>query len=99
MEAWKFLNQPGSDEDIKRAFDAVDVDGSQLVEFDEFVFSIMGEAAGKYGPLAEMQTLGELLQMVIKDYTLIQGNYSDMEGSAADKAKKNAITCLIGKCS
>ena len=90
LEAWKFLNQPGSDEDIKRAFDAVDVDGSQLVEFDEFVFSIMGEAAGKYGPLAEMQTLGELLQMVIKDYTLIQGIYSDMEGSAADRAKKNA---------
>merc|ERR1712004_816866 len=38
LEAWRFLNQPGEDADIKRAFDAVDVDGSQLVELDEFVF-------------------------------------------------------------
>ena len=58
MEAWKFLNQPGSDEDIKRAFDAVDIDGSQLVEFDEFVFSIMGEAAGKLNFVLNGVSLG-----------------------------------------
>jgi len=44
-EAWKFLGQPGNDADIKRAFDSVDVDGSGLVAWDEFVFSIMGEKA------------------------------------------------------
>jgi Ca2+-binding EF-hand superfamily protein len=49
LEAWRFLNQPGTDEDVKRAFDAVDVNGSGLVEFDEFVFSIMGEKSLKYG--------------------------------------------------
>merc|ERR1712004_880835 len=49
-----------------------------------------GEAANKYGPLAEMQTLGDLLKTVIKEYTLIQGNFSEMQGSAAERAKKNA---------
>merc|ERR1712083_755943 len=39
-EAWKFLQQPGNDQDIKNAFDSVDVDGSGLVEWNEFVFSI-----------------------------------------------------------
>ena len=62
MEAWKFLNQPGNDADIKRAFDAVDVDKSGLVEWDEFVFTIMGEKALKYGVLADMERLGELLK-------------------------------------
>ena len=40
-EAWKFLGQTGNDSVIRRAFDSVDVDGSGLIEWDEFVFSIM----------------------------------------------------------
>jgi len=48
----RFLSQPGGEEDIKKAFDSVDIDTSGLVEWDEFVFSIMGEAALKYGTLA-----------------------------------------------
>merc|ERR1711937_236651 len=53
MEAWKFLQQPGSDADIKKAFDMVDIDGSGLVDKDEFIFSIMGEKATNYGLLAD----------------------------------------------
>ena len=45
----------------KQAFDSVDVDGTGLVDFDEFVFSIMQEKALKYGTLAEMERLKELL--------------------------------------
>merc|ERR1712026_77493 len=37
-----------------------------------------------------MQQLGELLKVVMKEYTLIQGNFAEMEGSAAERAKKNA---------
>jgi len=43
VEAWKFLAQPGTESDIKKAFDGVDFDNSGLVEWEEFVFSIMGE--------------------------------------------------------
>merc|ERR1712007_5837 len=42
VEAWRFLNRPGTDRDIKRTFDSVDVDGSGLVEWSEFAFSLMG---------------------------------------------------------
>ena len=49
QEAWKFLNLGGSPDDVKKAFDSVDIDASGLVEWDEFVFSIMGEKATNYG--------------------------------------------------
>jgi hypothetical protein len=74
LEAWKFLSQPGTDEDIKRAFDAVDVDASGLVEFDEFIFSIMGETALKYGPLADMEKLTGLLENVTTQFTSMNLN-------------------------
>merc|ERR1712142_346324 len=48
VEAWRFLGQPGDDKVIKNAFDAVDVDGSGLMDWIEFAFSIMGENAIKY---------------------------------------------------
>jgi hypothetical protein len=53
-EAWKFLNQPGNDSDIKNAFDSVDVDASGLVDRDEFIFYIMGKKGFKFGLLADM---------------------------------------------
>jgi Ca2+-binding EF-hand superfamily protein len=70
IEAWRFLNQPGTDEDVKRAFDAVDVNGSGLVEFDEFVFSIKGEKSLKYGTLADMEKLERLLEVTMKEYII-----------------------------
>merc|ERR1711953_309040 len=78
QEAWKFLGQPGTNEDIKNAFDSVDVDASGLVEWDEFVFSIMGEVALKYGPLADMEKLTELLDGVMKDYKMVQDTLSEV---------------------
>jgi hypothetical protein len=71
-EAWKFLGRGGSNEDIKRAFDGVDVDGSGLVEWSEFCFSIMGEASSKYGVLADMETLERLLSNTVKEYTILR---------------------------
>ena len=42
---WKSLGQPGSTDDIRAAFDAIDVNGCGYVEFPAFVYSIMGEEA------------------------------------------------------
>merc|ERR1719379_1071512 len=50
-EAWRFLNKPGDDRRVKSAFDNQDIDGSGLVDIDEFSFALMGEDALKYGPL------------------------------------------------
>merc|ERR1712007_27586 len=71
-EAWKFLGQPGSDEQIKQAFDSVDVDGTGLVDWEEFVFSIMGEKALNFGSLAEMDLLKGLLSNVAAEYSLLR---------------------------
>ena len=51
-EIWKFFNPPGTDEDIKKTFDAVDVDGSGLIEWTEYASSLMGEGALEFGALA-----------------------------------------------
>ena len=56
MEAWKFLNQPGTERDIKRTFDSVDVDGCGFCEWNEFAFSLMGEDALQFGALAGNQS-------------------------------------------
>ena len=89
-EAWKFLGQPGDEVAIKRAFDSVDVDGSGLVEWDEFVFSIMGEAALKYGLLADMSVLTEKLDGVMMEIVTLKDSLSEIQGNADERAKRNA---------
>merc|ERR1719204_1459240 len=90
MEAWKFLGQPGSDADIKTAFDSVDVDGSALIDRDEFLFSIMGEAAGKYGLLADLETASGALDDIMNNYDIIREALNDAKGNAEENARKNA---------
>jgi Ca2+-binding EF-hand superfamily protein len=68
LESWRFLNQPGTDADIKKQFDGVDVDRSGFVEWDEYVFSIMEEQANNYGPLADLERLTELLGEITGKY-------------------------------
>ena len=62
VEAWKFLNRPGTEKDIKRTFDSVDVDGSGLVEWSEFAFSLMGEKALNFGALADLETVTKFFE-------------------------------------
>ena len=90
MEAWRFLNQPGTDEEVKKAFDSVDIDSSGLVEFDEFIFSIMGEEALKYGKLADLEKLVSLLDGVLKDYAMIQDTLNDVRGNNEGRPERNA---------
>ena len=56
------MDRPGTDSDIKQAFDSVDVDGGGLVEWSEFCFSLMGERALHIGALADLELLNTLLE-------------------------------------
>jgi Ca2+-binding EF-hand superfamily protein len=89
-EAWKFLNQPGSEADIKRAFDLVDVDGSGLMDREEFLFSIMGEKAGNYGLLADLEAASGALDDILNNYSVIQEALAGAKGNAEETARKNA---------
>jgi Ca2+-binding EF-hand superfamily protein len=89
LEAWRFLDQPGTDSDVKRAFDAVDINGSGLVEMDEFMFSIMGEKANKYGGLADLERLTSLLKDLTGKYTLLEGGMGEMKEDADVRARNN----------
>merc|ERR1719210_1150212 len=75
-----FLNQPGSDDDVKKAFNSVDVDRSGLVDRDEFVLSIMGPAANDFGPIADMDRMDALINGLMK---LIESRRAELEELAS----------------
>ena len=89
-EAWKFLNRPGGDEDIKAAFDSVDVDGSGLVEWAEFAFSLMGERALDFGPLADLELLNELLNETASYLVALKNDLEDANMSTKERMARNA---------
>jgi len=78
-----------NDGEIKQAFASVDVDATGLVDFEEFIFSIMGEKALKYGVLADMERLKELLGNVAKEYGLLRESMQGARMSAEERASKN----------
>merc|ERR1712048_70788 len=88
-EAWKFLAQPGTEKDIKAAFDSVDVDKSGLMDWTEFVFSIMGEKAEKYGVLADMEKLTGLLDVTLKEYTILKDTLGEVRMDNDKRASRN----------
>ena len=88
-EAWKFLGQPGDNNTIKAAFDGVDIDQSGLVEWSEFVFSIMGEKATKYGVLADMEELERLLSNTLKEYIILRDTLHEVRASNDTRAERN----------
>merc|ERR1712187_829323 len=90
VEAWKFLGLQGSDSDIKKAFDSVDVDGSGIVDWDEFCFSIMGEKAAKYGTLADMEDLSRLLKNTVSEYTILRDTLQEVRANNDVRAERNA---------
>jgi len=88
--AWRFLNQPGSDSDIKGAFDGVDVDRSGLVDRDEFVFSIMGPKAADFGPIADMDRLDALMDGLFKLIDRHGGELASLSKTKAEMDAENA---------
>ena len=49
METQQFLGRP--EPDVQTGFGIIDVNGSALIEDDEFLFSMIGEAVDKFGLL------------------------------------------------
>ena len=90
VEAWKFLGLQGSSEEIKKAFDSVDVDGSSVVDWDEFCFSIMGEKATKYGVLADMEDLQRLLANTVGEYNILRDTLQEVRANNDVRADRNA---------
>merc|ERR1719461_1903712 len=88
--AWRFLNQPGSDNDIKGAFDGVDVDRSGLVDRDEFVFSIMGPKAADFGPIADMDRLDALMDGLFKLIDRHGGELASLSKTQEEMDAENA---------
>ena len=89
-ETWNFLNLQGGESAIKFAFDSVDVDRSGLVEWNEFVFSIMGEKALKYGVLAYMEALTGLMDTTAKEYTILKETLGEVRESNDHRATRNS---------
>lgn len=83
VESWRFLDRPGTDSDIKNAFDSVDVDRSVLIEWSEFAFSLMGEAALNFGPLADLELLVDLLEDTESLLSGLRGSLRDARESDA----------------
>ena len=49
----------------------------------------MGEAALKYGSLADLEKLVELIDGVMKDYQMVQDTLAEVRGNNDVRAKKN----------
>lgn len=60
-----------------------------MVDLDEFMFSIMGEEALKYGQLADLEKLTSLLDGVMKDYSMVQDTLNDVRGNNDTRAQRN----------
>ena len=67
---------------LRNAFNSVDLDQSGLVDRDEFILSIMGPDAVKFGPIADMERLDAMMDGLMQ---LI----SNHRGELASYADKN----------
>ena len=89
-EAWKFLGRGGNEDEIKKAFDSVDIDGSGLVAIEEFVMSLMGKKAMNFGALADLEILVKLLDETSGLLAGLQADLGDAKMSVEARAKRNA---------
>jgi Ca2+-binding EF-hand superfamily protein len=91
IQAWDFLNQPGGEDAARKAFNMVDIDGNKVVTVEEFVFSIMGDAAMKYGPLAEMDDINVLLNKAVRSFTHLKETLVAAKEDTDNRASRNAL--------
>lgn len=84
------MGRGGSDADIKKAFDSVDIDGSGLVEWNEFAFSMMGEEAMNYGPLANLEVLNDLLTDTGELLKGLRDSLEEVQKGNSERAAQNS---------
>jgi len=92
QKAWRFLGRAGSDADITKAFKTVDIDNSGFIEFEEFVFSLMGDEAQKYGLLADMEFMLPILKEISQDLKDLRSDRSEAEKRS--KSTQERLTIL-----
>ena len=63
----------------------VDVDGSGLVEWSEFAFSLMGAKAQEYGALADLEKLSTLMDRTAGLFSQFQSSLKEMQGSTEER--------------
>jgi Ca2+-binding EF-hand superfamily protein len=89
-EAWAFLGRGGSEEEIKTVWNSVDIDGSGLIEWTEFVFSLMGESALEFGSLADLEHLNGLLQDTSSLLASLRDDLAESQMSNGERAERNS---------
>merc|ERR1712037_630780 len=57
---------------------------------DEFLFSIMGEKASKYGVLADMEELQRLLKNTVSEYNILRDTLQEVRANQDVRAENNA---------
>merc|ERR1712037_705891 len=90
-DAWKFLGRSGSDLEIRQTFDSVDVDGSGYIEMSEFLFSLMGEDALKFGTMANLEVMQSMLAEVGGLIGNMKGDLENASMSVEDRKTRNKM--------
>ena len=92
----------GTDNEIKKAFDMIDVDGTGLVEWTEYVFSLMGEKAINFGALAVLESLSMVLKesegvMAALREALIEAKTANQERATRNAEMRDRLTAMKGQ--
>ena len=75
---------------LLRCFDSVDIDGSGKVEWSEYVFSLMGEDAMMFSPMADLELLDQLIGDADKLLANLNSSMKESEESNKVRAERNA---------
>jgi hypothetical protein len=86
----RFIGKREDDDTLAKAFNSVDVDGTGMIDWPEYVFSVLGAKAANYGTLARMEILSTLLDDASGLLTSLRGSLDDAQQSQAARAKRNA---------
>jgi len=72
LRARRYLGNSVSEEDLESAFVAVDLHNCGYIDVNEFVYSVMGNAASKVGTLAYAKILNKLISVVSRRFSLLK---------------------------
>merc|ERR1711881_682765 len=62
VQAWRFLGEEGTIEEMRRAFSEVDIDGSGQIDWYEFAEAILGTDSGHQSIKYDLQELSVILE-------------------------------------
>ena len=83
------MGRAGSEREIKKTFDSVDIDRSGFIDRTEFAFSLMGEKAMDYGTAADLEILSNLLSDTANLLSNLKNGLSLNSESNESRAARN----------